>query len=350
MLIIVKEKILGKTGLKVRTMGFGGIPIQRVSEEESVEIVRRCYELGMNYFDTARNYTVSEERVGKALENVRDKVVLATKSGQRTAEGIEKELEISLKNLRTDYIDVHQLHNLSTPKHWEEVRAPGGAMEAMVKAKEEGKINHISVTSHDPVLSLELVKSGLFETLMIPYNYLTTKPAEELFPLCKKLKVGVINMKPFGGGAFSNANTALKYVYNNPDVDVVIPGVMSIAEVDENWRIYEGDLTLSQNELELIERDKAELGTMFCRACGYCQPCPQGIPITYLMRAETQMLRRMGWREGMVEQITNAVEKGETCIKCKQCESRCPYELPISELLPEICASLRKHMTNQTIP
>ena len=247
------KNVLGKTGLKVTTMGFGGIPIQRVSEEESVEIVRRCYELGMNFFDTARAYTVSEERVGKALEDVRDKVIIATKSGQRTAEGIEEELAISLKNLRTDYIDIYQLHNLSTREQWDKVREPGGALEAVFKAKEEGKIHHISVTSHDPVLSLELVESGLFETLMIPFNYLTPKPAEKLFPLCRKQNVGIINMKPFGGGAFSNANIALKYVFNNPDVGVVIPGVMSIAEVEENWSIYKGDLMLTKEDLDLIE-------------------------------------------------------------------------------------------------
>ncbi len=349
-MIVLKEKILGSTGLKVRTIGFGGIPIQRVSEEETIEIVRRCYELGMNFFDTARAYTVSEERVGKALEDVREEVVIATKSGRRTAEGIEEELAISLKNLRTDYIDIYQLHNLSTRDQWDQIRASGGALEAVTKAKEEGKIHHISVTSHDPVLALELVESGLFETLMIPYNYLTPKPAEELFPLCKKHNMGIINMKPFGGGVFSNANTALKYVFNNPDVDVVIPGVMSIAEVEENWSIYEGDITLTSEELELIERDKVELGVQFCRACGYCQPCPQEIPITYLMRAEKQFLRRMGWRPGTAEQMTKAVEKGETCIKCRLCESRCPYELPISELLPGICSRLRKHIADQTIP
>ena len=344
------KKVLGKTGLKVTTMGFGGIPIQRVSEEESVEIVRRCYELGMNFFDTARAYTVSEERVGKALEDVRDKVIIATKSGQRTAEGIEEELAISLKNLRTDYIDIYQLHNLSTREQWDKVREPGGALEAVTKAKEEGKIHHISVTSHDPVLSLELVESGLFETLMIPFNYLTPKPAEKLFPLCRKHNVGIINMKPFGGGAFSNANIALKYVFNNPDVGVVIPGVMSIAEVEENWSIYEGDITLTKEELGLIEKDKVELGTNFCRACGYCQPCPQEIPITFLLRAEKQFLRRMGWRPGTAERMTEAIEKGETCIQCRVCESRCPYELPISELLPGICSRLRTHIANQTIP
>jgi len=193
---ILNETVLGRTGLKVRTLGFGGIPIQRVSEEETVKIVRHCYELGMNYYDTARGYTVSEERIGKTLEDVRGEVILATKSGRRTAEGIWKELEISLGNLRTDYIDVYQLHNVSNQQQWDEVRAPGGAMEAMNQALEEGKIKHISVTSHNPDLAIELVESGLFESLMIPYNYMTPKPSEKLLPLCRELNVGTIIMKP----------------------------------------------------------------------------------------------------------------------------------------------------------
>ena len=349
-MIILKEKILGKTGLKVRTLGFGGIPIQRISEKESIEVVRRCYELGMNYFDAARAYTVSEERIGKALEDVRDKVILATKSGKRTAEEVEKELETSLKNLRTDYIDVYQLHNVTYQEQWDQVRAYGGAMEALNKAKEEGKIKHISVTSHSPDLSIELVNSGLFETLLIPYNYLTPKPANELLPLCKKLNVGTIIMKPFGGGAFSNANTALKYVFNNPNTDLVIPGVLSLAEVEENWNVWNGDLTLTQEEIDLIERDKKELGNQFCRGCNYCQPCPQGINISFLLRAEKQTLRRMGWSDSRAESVTKAIEKGKTCLKCGECESRCPYELPIRELLPPTMERLLIHMENRTIP
>ena len=346
----MKEKILGRTGLKIKTLGFGGIPIQRITEEASIEVVRHCYELGMNYFDTARGYTVSEERIGKALEDVRDEVILATKSGKRTAEELEKELETSLKNLRTDYIDVYQLHNITYQEQWDQVRAPGGAMEAMNKAKEEGKIKHISVTSHNPDLSIDLVKSGLFETLMIPYNYLTPKPAEKLLPTCQEFNVGTIIMKPFGGGAFSNANTALKYVFNNPDTDLVIPGVLSIAEIDENWEVWQGDLSLSPDELALIERDKEELGNQFCRGCNYCQPCPQEIPISYVLRAEKQMLRRMGWSDRRIEGMKKAFAKVETCIECGACESKCPYELPIIKLLPEAMASLKVHMENRTIP
>ena len=349
-MIIVKEKILGRTGLNVKTLGFGGIPIQRVSEKETIEVVRRCYELGMNYYDTARAYTVSEERIGKALEDVRDEVILATKSGQRTAEGVEKELEISLKNLRTDYIDVYQLHNVTYQEQWDQVRGPGGAMEAMNKAKEEGKIKHISVTSHNPDLSIDLVKSGLFETLLIPFNYLTPKPAEELLPLCRRLNVGTIIMKPFGGGAFSNANTALKYVFNDPNTDLVIPGVLSLAEVEENWNVWQGDLSLTPEEHMLIERDKVELGSQFCRGCNYCQPCPQGIDISFLLRAEKQMLRRMGWSDSRAESVAKAIVKGKTCLKCGECESRCPYELPIRELLPKTMESLQRHMENRTIP
>ena len=347
---ILRETVLGRTGLKVRTLGFGGIPIQRGSEEETIKIVRHCYELGMNYYDTARGYTVSEERIGQALEDVRENVYLATKSHQRTAEGIWKELEVSLGNLRTDYIDVYQLHNVTNQQQWEEVRAPGGAMEAVNQAFEDGKIKHISVTSHNPDLAIELVKSGLFESLMIPYNYLTPKPAEKLLPLCKELNVGTIIMKPFGGGAFSNANTALKYVFNDPSTDIVIPGVMSIEEVDENWAIWLGDMSISEEEKELIEFDRRELGDKFCRGCNYCQPCPQSIPISYMLRAEKQMLRRMGWSDSRVEGMKKAFAKVETCIECGECESRCPYELPIIKLLPESVASLKVHMENRTIP
>lgn len=336
--------------MKVKTLGFGGIPIQRLSEEDAVKVVRHCYELGMNYYDTARAYTVSEERIGIALEDVRDEVILATKSGKRTAEEVEKELEISLNNLRTDYIDVYQLHNISSQAQWEQVRAPGGAMEAVNKAFDDGKIRHISVTSHNPDLSIELVKSGLFETLMIPYNYLTPKPAEKLLPLCKELNVGTIIMKPFGGGAFSNANTALKYVFNDPNTDLVIPGVMSIDEIDENWAVWQGDLSITKEEEALMEYDRKELGDSFCRGCGYCQPCPQEIPISYMLRAEKQMLRRMGWSDSRVEGMKKAFEKVETCIECGACESRCPYELPIIELLPEAVKSLKVHMENRTIP
>jgi hypothetical protein len=346
----LKEIILGKTGLKVKPLGFGGIPIQSVSEEEAIDVVRRCYDLGLNYYDTARGYTTSEERIGKALEGVRDKVYIATKSNQRTADGIRKELVVSLGNLRTDHIDVYQLHNVTNQEQWEQVQAPGGALEAVTDAKKQGKINHISVTSHNPDLAVKMVKTGIFETVMIPYNYLTTKPAETLLPLCKKLNVGTIIMKPFGGGAFSNANTALKYVLSNPDCDLVIPGMMRVAEVEENYSVWMGDHAFTDEERRLIERDRERLGDQFCRSCNYCQPCPQGIPISTILRTESQVLRRMGWSERRVEEVKEAKEKLETCIHCGECESRCPYNLPIQELLPNAMQSLWGLMESRSIP
>ena len=340
--LVLRETILGRTGLKVKILGFGGIPIQRVTEEEAIGVVRRCHELGINYYDTARGYTVSEERIGKALEDVREEVILATKSGRRTGEEMEEELETSLRNLRTDWIDVYQLHNVSSMDAWERIKAPGGALEALYKAQEEGRIRHLGITSHDPAVLADIVREDIFETIMISYNYLTLKPEEELLPLCHEMNVGTIIMKPFGGGAFSNANTALKFVLSREHVDIAIPGMMTVDEVEENLGVASDAHTISEGELELIERDRVELGSRFCRACNYCQPCPQEVPITFVLRAESQFLKRMGWRPGTDVRIAEAVEKAGSCIECGECEGRCPYHLPIRQLLPERAASLSR--------
>jgi predicted aldo/keto reductase-like oxidoreductase len=340
--LVLRETVLGRTGLRVKTLGFGGIPIQRVTEEEAIGVVHRCYELGINYYDTARNYTVSEKRIGKALENVRGEVILATKSGSRTGKQMTEDLDASLRNLRTDWIDVYQLHNVSSMEAWERIKAPDGALEALYRAKDEGKIEHMGITSHDPVVLADIVREDIFETIMIPYNYLTPKPEEELLPLCREMSVGTVIMKPFGGGAFSNANTALKFVLSRENVDIAIPGMMTVNEAEENFDVASSSHIISEAELELIERDKAELGSSFCRACNYCQPCPQGIPITFVLRAESQFLKRMGWRPGTEERIAGAVEKADSCIECGECEARCPYHLPIRQLLAERRASLAR--------
>jgi predicted aldo/keto reductase-like oxidoreductase len=194
------------------------------------------------------------------------------------------------------------------------------------------------------------VEEDIFETVMIPYNYLATEPEERLLPLCKKKGVGTIIMKPFGGGAFSDANIALKYVLSKPFVDIVIPGMMSLAEVEENVSVSTGDLSLRDDDLELIERDREELGSGFCRACNYCQPCPQEIPISFVLRAERQMLKRMGWTDRRIEMVKNARDKLDTCTSCGSCEERCPYELPIRELLPGRMNRLYELMETRQIP
>ena len=339
----MKERILGRTGLKVRRIGFGGIPIQQISEEEAIKVVRHCYEVGINYFDTARGYTVSEERIGKALEDVRDQVYLATKSGLRTKEGLLEELAVSLRNLRTDWIDVYQLHGVSSSEQWDRITSPGGALEALQEARDQGKIRHLGITSHDPALLTEIVKQDIFETIMISYNYLATLPAEELLPLCRKMNVGTVIMKPFGGGAFSDARIALKFLLGNDDVDVAIPGMMSIAEVDENVALGLGPYSLSKEEQDLIERDRRELGNQFCRACNYCQPCPQEIPISMVLRWET-FEKRMGWSDRLGNRLMEVADKADTCIECGDCEPKCPYQLPIRELLSAKTESIRKRL------
>ena len=338
----MQETVLGRTGLKIKKLGFGGIPIQRISESEAIDVVKRCYDLGINYYDTARAYSVSEERIGKALTGVREQVYIASKSGRRDGEGLLRELDISLSNLQTDYIDVFQFHNVSSEDAWSRIQEPGGALNAARKAMDEGKIHHLGVTSHNPALLTEMVKEDIFETIMIPYNYLTLEPEAELLPLCREMNVGTVLMKPFGGGAFSNANTALKFVLGKPFVDVAIPGMAHVHEVEENIQISSGTYNLSPSEWALIEKDKVELGDEFCRACGYCQPCPQGIPISTLLRAESQFLTRMGWRQGTERQFAGYVEKAQGCIECGVCEERCPYHLPIRRLVKEKSESLER--------
>jgi predicted aldo/keto reductase-like oxidoreductase len=348
--MVLKKKKLGKTGLRVTEMGFGGIPIQRVSEEEAIKVVKRCYELDINYYDTARAYTTSEERIGKALEGIRENVYIATKSGVKTAKELKENFETSLKNLRTDYVDLYQLHNV-TEEGWKTISAPGGALEAIHDLKNQGLVHHIGVTSHSPTFLTKLLGEGSsFETIMVGYNYIATEPAERLLPLCKEKDIGTIIMKPFGGGAFSNANTALKFVLADRYVDCTIPGMLSVAEVDENVKVCEGSLALSIEELKEIDLDRVALGSEFCAACEYCQPCPVDIPISFVLRTELSTLRRMGWTDGIIKQTQETAPKVAACLDCGACETRCPYQLPIRKLLPEKMDALLKRLEERSIP
>ena len=345
--MVLQERPLGRTGLVVKRVGFGGIPIQRIPEDEAILAVRKAYEIGINFFDTASAYTTSEARIGEALEGVRDEVFIATKSTRRDKEGILEDIETSLRNLRTDYIDLYQLHFVSKREVWERVRGSDGALEGLLEVKDEGKINHLGITSHDPELMMEVLREGIFETVMIPYNYLTQRPADGLLPLCAELGVGTIVMKPFGGGALTNVRSALRYVLGNGDVDIAIPGMMSAAEIEENVAVGSGSFTLSQEDLRLIEEDRKQLGDQFCRACDYCQPCPQGIPISFVLRTEDQFLRLTGWTPRLLRRIPESEAKVASCQRCGQCEEKCPYELPIMDLLPEKMDTLLKLLASR---
>ena len=269
--------VLGKTGLRISRLGFGGIPIQRIDAERTKQLIHRMKDLGINYIDTARGYTVSEEYLGYALEGIREHFVLATKSMSRTKADMERDIGISLGNLRTDYIDLYQVHNPGKGDI-EKVMAPGGALEALQEAKKAGKIGHIGITLHNIELFTQALELDWVETIMFPYNLVETQ-GEDLIKACKERNIGFICMKPLAGGAIDDATLALRFIRQNTGVSVVIPGMAEIQELEQNIAAVADTSPLNEEELKKIRAIRESLGTQFCRRCNYCAPCSVGIPI-----------------------------------------------------------------------
>ena len=319
--------------MMVSRLGFGGIPIQRVSEDEAVAVVSRCLELGITFIDTANGYTNSEERIGKAISGRRDGLILATKSTSRTREEMEKHLKLSLKRLGVESIDLYQFHNVSDSSALKAILAPNGPMAMVEEVKKRGLVKHIGVTSHSMDMAKEMVKSDRFETIMFPFNFITSEAADELLPLTREHDVGFIAMKPLAGGMLDNATIALKYLFQFPDV-VSIPGIEKVPEIEEIVQILEGPQAMTEAEQEEMEQMRRELDKKFCRRCNYCQPCTEGIPISMVMVTPSFMKRTPPERlfSGF---IAEAMEKAAKCTKCGECEKRCPYSLPISEMIEE---------------
>jgi hypothetical protein len=324
---------LGRTNMMVSRLGFGGIPIQRLPEENAVAVVKRCLDLGITFLDTANGYTTSEERIGKAIAGRRHKVILATKSGARNREDLEKHLKLSLKRLGVDYIDLYQFHGVNDFKSLDAVLAPGGLMPVVEQAKEAGLIRHIGITSHQMDVAKKAVLSDRFETIMFPFNFLTPEAADELFPQCLEHDVGFIDMKPMAGGMVDNASIAFKYLRRFQEV-VMIPGIEKIQEIEEISAIFEGSTEMTQTELQEMERIKNELGARFCHRCDYCQPCEAQIPISAVLacRSFYKRLPSEGFFGGFV---APAMAKATECVDCGECEERCPYHLPIREMIKE---------------
>ena len=335
----MEYRILGKTGLKVSRMGFGGIPIQKTDEENAKRLIAKLIEKGVNFIDTARGYTVSEEYLGFALEGVRDRFVLAAKSMARTSDAMAKDIETSLENLRTDYIDLYQIHNPSE-KDLEQVMAEGGALEALFEAKESGKIGHIGVTLHSVDLFKKLLELPWVETIMFPYNIVETQ-AEELIAECAKKDIGFICMKPLAGGAIEDATTAMRFIANNPNVTVIIPGMADIAEVEQNVSAVEDTTPLTVEEEQKIADIKASLGTNFCRRCNYCAPCTAGINISAVFLFEGYY-SRYDLKEWAIDRYNNLPKTASDCVECGTCETRCPYNLPIREMLKKASKTMGK--------
>lgn len=328
---------LGRTGLMVSAVAFGGIPIQRLTEDEAVRVVRHCLDRGVNFIDTANGYTTSEERIGKAIEGRRDGLIIATKSGARTGDGVREHLALSLERLGVKTIDLYQFHGVSSEENYERTLEAGGPLEVAREAQIAGKVRHIGITSHSLDIVLKATCSGYFETIMFPFNFVANEEAEKLIPVAEEHDVGFIAMKPMGGGMLENATIAFKYLRRFSNVIPVV-GIQRTEEIDEIAAVMEGPAEMSASEETEMMRIKQELGTRFCRRCNYCQPCSQEIPISVVLTFES-FVKRMPVERLLSGGFTRMMQAAETCLKCGECETRCPYGLPIREMIDEAIAS-----------
>lgn len=319
---------LGKTGIETDKNGFGALPIQRISDEEAVFLLRKAYQNGITYFDTARWYTDSEHKIGLAFAGMRDQIVIATKTGAQDAESFRQDLEKSLHELQTDYIDVYQFHNPAfCPKPGEE----NGLYDAALEARAQGKIRHIGITNHRLAVAHEAIDSGLYATLQFPFCYLATDKDIELVEKCRKADMGFIAMKALSGGLINNSAAAYAFL---AQYDNVLPiwGVQREKELDEFLSYIQTPPVMTEELAEVIRHDREELLGDFCRGCGYCMPCPAGIEINNCARMSL-LLRRSPSEGHLSPEGQEKMMKIENCLHCNQCKSKCPYGLDTPALL-----------------
>ena len=333
---------LGSTGITVPKNAFGALPIQRVSEEYAAKLLRKAYDNGVRYFDTARGYSDSEKKIGIALSDVREHIFIATKTPSSTAEGFWKDLHTSLELMKTDYIDVYQFHN---PKF---VPKPGdgtGLYEAMLEAKAKGLIKHIGITNHRPDVAMEAIESGLYETLQFPFCYLANEKDLEIVKACKEHNMGFVAMKGLSGGLITRGDMAYAWM---AQFDNVLPiwGVQFEHELDEFLSYNENPPIYDVEMKALIEKDRKELSGNFCRGCGYCMPCPMGIEINNCARM-SQLIRRSPSASHLSEEGQKKMFKIEDCIGCGSCKSKCPYGLDTPTLLKENLADYKRILAGE---
>lgn len=338
----MRQITLGSTGITVPQNAFGALPIQRVSTEMAVKLLRRAYEGGMRFFDTARAYSDSEVKVGEAFDGMREKVFIATKTGAKTPEEVRAQVETSLKNLRTDYIDIYQFHCA------DQCYRPGdgtGMYECMEELKKEGKIRHIGITAHKLYIAEEAVESGLYETLQYPFSYLSSEKEIALVKKCKEANMGFIAMKGLAGGLINRSEAAMAFM-SQFDNALPIWGIQKEKELEE-WLSYMSETPTMNEELTAyIEKEQKELTGEFCRGCGYCMPCPAGIMINQCARMSL-MLRRAPSKAWLTPQMQAEMKKIEVCLHCNQCMKKCPYELNTPELLKKNYEDYKKVLAGE---
>ncbi len=340
----MKQVTLGKTGITVPQNAFGALPIQRVGMEDAVKILRRAYEGGMRFFDTARAYSDSEEKLGNAFEGMRDKIYIATKTMARTPKDFWDQLETSLELLKTDYIDIYQFHCVDICYR----EGDGtGMYECMLEAKRQGKIRHIGVTAHKLNVAQECIESGLYETLQYPFSYLSSEKERKLVEMCKEHNMGFIAMKGLAGGLLNHSEAVFAYM---SQFDNVLPiwGIQKMEELEEWLSYMDNSPVMDENTKKFIEKERKELTGEFCRGCGYCMPCPAGIKINNCARMSL-MLRRAPSKNWLNEEWQENMKKIEDCLHCGQCMSKCPYELNTPKLLQKNYEDYKNVLSGKTV-
>lgn len=332
-----RRVVLGRTGLEVCRLGFGGIPIQRVSEAEAVQTVAHAIELGADFIDTSRAYTTSERRIGLALKQVGGdkarRVIVASKSHAKTADAARADLETSLRELDRDHIHLYQCHFVSNEAEYHTVISPGGALEALRRAQGEGLVGHVGITSHNLEILERAVDDGLFDTVMVCFSFLEPRAREAVIPKAVAKDIGVIAMKPFSGGVIEDVGLALRYALSEPGV-LVLAGVEHPELFDEDWREFQQWRPLDQADEDRIAQIRQEYDQVFCRRCDYCQPCTEEIPIQLVVNVRS-LVKRMGKEVFEKGPFRATILKGNDCTECGECLPRCPYGLPIPDLIRE---------------
>jgi len=326
------RRTLGRTGIEVCAVGMGGIPLTQLTLEEGAELVSYAIDKGIDFIETARGYQDSENKIGIGIRGRRDSVTLASKAGHKDYDGMAAAIDQSMEALDTDYIDIYQLHYVKDEEALKQALGPNGAMKALRKAQDEGKIGHVGATAHEAKPLIACMETGEFTNVQLPFNIVEREACEQLIPLANQLNIAVIVMKPLGGGIFPNARDSLRYILQQR-VSVLAIGMKRKFEVDENMALASGWAPLNDEEMASLMRQAEEIGTTFCRRCYYCLPCPQGVDLSMLMIAEMmhsrhgidELMMTMKWDEHLAT--------AEKCARCEQCVEKCPYSLPIPDLV-----------------
>lgn len=331
---------LGRTELDVYRLGLGGIPLQKLSAADATAVILASIDGGINFAETAEGYGDSEEKLSLALKGNREDFVIATKSPKRSGAEMVKAIDQSLARLKTDYIDLYQVHYPTTEESLRQVLAPGGALEALKEARAGGKINHIGISGHRPSLLVKALKTGEFDTVQVPINAGRCEAMEELLPLAQSMDIGIIAMKPVAGGTLDTPALGIRFCLDSP-VDVVLVGMKNVTEVEENLETTRNFTPLDPEEEEQLMAEVSQWGDNYCRRCEYCQPCPQGIEIPKILWMSNFYKRDQGNDPWPVEEYASLRVSAAACEECGECEAKCPYELPIRDMLKEADQELR---------